>query len=120
MKNNEQWTIYYNPKCGTCRKTLALLNDNGIKPVIVEYLKHPLTETTINQLLALLKAQPLDIIRAKEEEFDALRLGDGAKTKAQLVKAISQNPILLQRPIVVRGNSAAIVARPPEKVLELL
>ena len=115
----EQWTIYYNPRCGTCQKALKLLEENGIKPVIVEYLKNPPSLKDLNSLLHRLRVSPMEILRSKEPVFEKLKLGEGGKSRKDLLRAISENPVLLQRPIVVRGDSAAVIARPPEKVLEL-
>ncbi len=115
----EQWTIYYNPKCGTCRETLKLLKEKGVQPVVVEYLKNPPSVKTLNGFLRKLRVSPKDIMREKEPIFEELKLGEGNKSREDLLRAISEHPVLLQRPIVVRGHTAAIIARPPEKVLEL-
>ena len=115
----QQWTIYYNPKCGSCREALKLLKEKGIRPEMVEYLKNPPSVKTLNDLLRKLRVTPLEIMRAKEPIFDELKLGEGQKSREDLLRAISEHPVLLQRPIVVRSDGAAIIARPPEKVLEL-
>jgi arsenate reductase len=119
VMSSEEWTIYYNPKCGSCREALALLKAKGIRPKVVEYLKNPPSLKTLNGLLRKLRVAPMDIIRQKEPVFETLKLGVGTKSREDLLRAISENPVLLQRPIVVRGHSGAIIARPPEKVLEL-
>ncbi len=115
----EQWTIYYNAQCGSCQKALKILNEKGIQPTIVEYLKNPPSLKDLNSLLRKLRGPPMEIIRAKEPAFEKLKLGQGEKSRKDLLRAISENPVLLQRPIVVRGHTGAIIARPPEKVLEL-
>jgi arsenate reductase len=113
------WTIYFNPKCGSCRETLKLLKENGIKPDVVEYLKNPPSIKALSKLLRSLRLAPIEIMRAKEPIFEELKLGDGKKSREELLRAISEHPVLLQRPIVVRSDGAAIIARPPEKVLGL-
>lgn len=115
----QDWILYYNPRCGTCQKVLKALNDRGITPTIVEYLKNPPTVETLESLLRIMKATPLQIMREKEPIFEELKLGNGSHSNQDLLKAISKHPELLQRPIVVKGNQAAIVARPPEKLMEL-
>lgn len=114
------WTIYYNPKCGTCQKTLALLTSKGIKPTVVEYLKNPPVLAELEGLVRKLGiSSPLEMMRAKEPVFDEMKLGDGKKSSRDLLRAIVDNPVLLQRPIVVHG-AKAVIARPPENVNVLL
>lgn len=113
---NSNWTIYYNPKCGTCRNTLALLNEKGIKPAVVEYLKTPPSVKELEALFKKLPA-PAEAVRVKEPLYEKLKL-DESTPREKLLRAIAENPVLLQRPIVVRDNRA-VVARPPEKVLPL-
>lgn len=112
------WTIYYNPKCGTCRKVLDALRAKKIEPAIVEYLKTPPSPAEIDRILKALKLEPKDIAREKEDVYEALKLGTTPRTRAQWLKILSENPILIQRPIVV-GPRRAVVARPPKKVEDL-
>lgn len=112
-------TIYHNPHCSTSRRTLELLHDKGIEPRIVEYLKTPPDAATIRLLLKKLHAQPRDIMRVKDSVFVELGLDDAGKSADELIAAIVKNPSLLQRPIVVKGDRAAI-GRPPEHVLDIL
>jgi arsenate reductase len=110
-------TIYHNPRCNTSRKTLALLQDRGIKPVIVEYLKTPYSAAQLKQLLGQLKLPAKAIVRRKEAAAAGV---DPAKlSEDQLIAAMAKNPIIVERPIVVSGNKAA-VGRPPEAVLKVL
>ena len=111
----DEWIIYYNPKCGTCQKTLTLLKEKGIEPKVVEYLKNPPGLRELDKLLSLLRIPTLDMLRAKEPVFEKLKLNDGTKSRKDILRIVSENPILLQRPIVVRGNKA-VIARPPENV----
>jgi arsenate reductase len=110
-------TIYHNPRCNTSRKTLALLQDKGIKPEIVEYLKTPYSAAQLKQLLGQLKLPAKAIVRRKEAAAAGV---DPAKlSEDQLIAAMAKNPIIVERPIVVSGNKAA-VGRPPEAVLKVL
>jgi arsenate reductase len=109
--------IYHNPRCNTSRKTLALLRDKGVEPEIVEYLKTPYTVAQLKSLLGQLKMPARALIRKKEAADAGI---DPAKlSEDQLVAAMAKHPIIVERPIVVSGNKAA-VGRPPEKVLAVL
>lgn len=112
------WTIYYNPKCGTCRNTLEILNKKGVKPRIVEYLKNAPSTTEIDAILKKLNMPPSDMVRVKEPIYAELKLGNATLSRAEWLKIIHENPVLIQRPIVVKDNQA-VIARPPEKVLDL-
>jgi arsenate reductase len=110
-------TIYHNPRCNTSRKTLALLQDRGIKPEIVEYLKTPYSTAQLKQLLGQLKLPAKAIVRRKEAAAAGI---DPAKlSEDQLIAAMAKNPIIVERPIVVSGSKAA-VGRPPEAVLKVI
>jgi arsenate reductase len=114
-----EWIIYYNPKCGSCRNALEILKEAKIKPKVVEYLKNPPSIKELNGLLKKLRVAPSEIIRSKELIYEELKLGQGEKSREDLLRAISEHPVLLQRPIVV-CDYRAVIARPPEKVKELL
>jgi len=110
-------TIYHNPRCSKSRATLALLHKHGHSPEIIEYLKAPPNSSTLRTLANKLGLPLSDMVRTGEQEFK-----DNDLTNANndaLVAAISEYPILLQRPIVVSGDRAAI-GRPPESVLDIL
>jgi len=112
-------TLYHNPRCSKSRQTLALLQEKGIEPTIINYLENPPKQTELKQILQLLGVKPRDIMRKNEEPYKTLSLNDATLSDSQLIKAIVDNPILLQRPIVVANGKAAI-GRPPENVLEIL
>lgn len=112
-------TIYHNPRCSKSRQCLELLIERGFEPTVVHYLDNPLTEQDIQHLLQLLQATPRDLIRKSEEEYRDNYLRDELLTDEQLIQALLDFPILLQRPIVVVDDKACI-GRPPEMVLELL
>ena len=109
-------TIYHNPRCSKSRQTLQLLQDNNVEPTIIEYLETPPSADELTEILAKMGVGPRDILRkkeAKEEGIDADLDGDA------LISAIVAHPRALERPIVVKGDKAAM-GRPPESVLEIL
>jgi arsenate reductase len=112
-------TIWHNPRCSKSRQTLQLIRDRGIEPTIVEYLKRPPSKTELAQALRALGIEPRDLMRKKEAPYEALSLGDQELTRAELVTAMVENPVLIERPVVFRGDRG-IVGRPPENVLGLL
>jgi arsenate reductase len=110
-------TIYHNPRCNTSRQTLALLEKKGVKPRIVEYLKTPPTAAELKQLLAKLGLSPRELLRKKEAKEAGLDKSELSDT--QLIAGMAKHPIAIERPIVVKGNRAAL-GRPPEAVLKIL
>lgn len=112
-------TIYHNPRCSKSRETLALLEKNGVKPRVVEYLKEPPTAQELDSILTRLKMEPRALMRRKEAPFADLKLDNPKLTRAQLIKAMVENPVLIERPIVLSGAKAAL-GRPPENVLAIL
>jgi len=112
-------TIWHNPRCSKSRQTLDLLRSKGVEPTIREYLKEPPSKAEVEKLVAMVGGEPCELIRDGEAEFKALKLRKADLTRAQIVDAIAAHPVLLQRPIVVKGAHAAI-GRPPEAVLPLL
>ena len=114
-----QLTIYHNPRCSKSRATLELLTSRGYSPRVIHYLETPPSPADLEKLLTLLAAGPRDLLRREEAEYSDLGLGDPKLTRAQLIAAIAAHPRLLQRPIVVAGDTAAI-GRPPEAVLMIL
>lgn len=110
-------TIYHNPRCSKSRETLALIKENSNKALnVVEYLKDPIDQVTIERLLALLTCSPIEMMRVKEAEFKEQNL-KGADDKT-LIAAMVSTPKLIERPIVTDGNKA-VIGRPPENVLAL-
>jgi arsenate reductase (glutaredoxin) len=110
-------TIYHNPRCNTSRKTLALLREKGVEPVVVEYLKTPYTVAQLKQLLGRLKLPAAKLLRKKEAA--AAGIDPAELSEEQLIAAMAKNPIAVERPIVVSGDKAAL-GRPPEAVLTVL
>jgi len=117
---SQEVVIYHNPRCTKSRQTLELLREKGIEPRIVEYLKTPPDEQEIGRLLKLLGlSSPRELMRRKEAEYRELGLDDPGLDDATLIRAMHEHPRLIERPIVVKGERAAI-GRPPEQVLEIL
>jgi arsenate reductase (glutaredoxin) len=112
-------TIYHNPRCSKSRQTLALLEEQGLAPRIVEYLKTPPTAGELKAILKKLGLKPRDLIREGEPRYAELGLEDRDVDDDTLIALMVANPILIERPIVVSGTKAAL-GRPPEKVLEIL
>ena len=111
--------IYHNPACSKSRETLALLRERGFEPTVIEYLKTPPSYEELDELLRKLGKEPRDVIRKGEDEYKALGLSDPGLTREELIRAMVESPRLIERPIVVRGERAAL-GRPPENVLTLL
>ena len=112
-------TIYHNPRCSKSRQTLALLQENGVEPDIIQYLDTPPDAATLKSLLGKLGLAPRELMRRKEAAYKANGLNDEALDEDALIAAMVANPILIERPIVVNGAKAAL-GRPPEQVLDIL
>ena len=110
-------TIYHNPRCNTSRKTLALLREKGVEPVIVEYLKTPPSAAELKTILGQLKMPAAKLVRKKEAA--AAGVDPKALSEDALIAAMVKNPIVIERPIVTSGAKAAL-GRPPEAVLSVL
>ena len=110
-------TIYHNPRCTKSRNTLALLEEKGVKPKVVLYLEAPPKADEIKALLKKLGMTAHEIVRRKEAADLGLKPAD--MTEAQLVAAMAKNPVIIERPVVVKG-AKAVLGRPPENVLEIL
>ncbi|MDD1612681.1 MAG: arsenate reductase (glutaredoxin) [Methylococcaceae bacterium] len=111
--------IYHNPRCSKSRETLQLLRDKGIEPEIVEYLKTPPSADELEEILQKLGIEPRDLMRKKEKPYDEHDLFDKSLDRQALIRAMVEHPILIERPIVIIGEKAAI-GRPPENVLAIL
>jgi arsenate reductase len=111
--------IYHNPRCSKSRQTLKLLQDRGLKPRVIEYLKTPPNKQELEKLLDKLDMEPRDLIRKKEKAYQETGLDDPTINKDQLLQAMIDHPILIERPIVVTDKKA-VLGRPPENVLEII
>ena len=112
-------TIFHNPRCSKSRQTLSLIQEKNIDINIIEYLKTPPDISLLKQILKQLGYEPRQLMRKSEQIYKDLDLGNENKTAADLIIAMTQNPILIERPIVLSGEKAAI-GRPPESVLNIL
>ncbi len=112
-------TIWHNPRCSKSRQTLELITDRGVEPKIVEYLKTPPSAAEVTDVLAKLGLEPRDLMRKKETAYKELGLDDPSLTRTQLIQAMVEHPVLIDRPVVIRGKRA-VLGRPPENALELL
>ena len=110
-------TIWHNPRCSKSRQTLQLLNDRGIEPEIVDYQKSPPDADEIKRVLALLSCKASDIIREGEKIYKEQNLANASES--ELLAAMGENPILIERRIV-EANGKAALGRPPENVLAIL
>lgn len=114
----EKVTLYYNPRCSKCREALCVLEEKGIKPEIVEYLKTPPTEKQLKEILKKLGLKAEELLRKKEPLF--IEKYKGKKlSEAEWVTVMCKNPVLIERPIAIEGNKA-IIGRPAERVIEIL
>lgn len=112
-------TIYHNPRCSKSRQTLSLLQDQGLEPEIVLYLETPPNSEILTLLLKQLGLDARQLLRRGEQEYKDQNLADASLSEQQLIDAMAKYPKLIERPIVVNGQRAAI-GRPPEAVLEII
>ncbi len=112
-------TIYHNPRCSKSRQTLAILNSQPIDIEIIEYLQNPPNHNQLKGIISLLDMSARDLMRKNEKVYKDNKLDNPDLTDDQLVEIMTQNPILIERPIVL-NNDKAIIGRPPQRVLEIL
>ena len=111
--------IMHNPRCSKSRTTLQLLRDNDVEPEIILYLETPPDADTLNSILDKLSMQPRDLMRKGQQEYKELELANEQLSDEQLIAAMIEAPILIERPIVL-ANGKARIGRPPESVLKIL
>lgn len=112
-------TIYHNPACGTSRNTLALIRATGEEPEVIHYLEAPPSRDELIALIQRMGIIPRDLLREKGTPYAELGLGDPSLTDDQLIDAMMEHPIRINRPIVV-GPKGARLCRPSEEVLSVL
>lgn len=110
-------TIYHNPRCSTSRNTLALLREEGLEPTIVKYLETPPSRDGLRKLLDDAGLRPSEAIRKKESLYKELNLTEASED--ELLVAMVENPILIERPLVVT-DKGTVLARPIDKVRDIL
>ena len=113
------FTIYHNPRCSKSRETLKLLQEKGLEPDIVEYLKTPPDAQTLQGIIRQLGISPRELLRKHESEYKQAGLDDTSLSDDDVINAMVQYPKLIERPIVIHDGKA-IIGRPPVKVLDLL
>ena len=111
--------LYHNPRCSKSRQALQLIESEGIKPDIIEYLKHPPSYQELEQLLDLLGLEPRQLMRTGEKLYKENHLDDLNLSREDLIKAMTEHPKLIERPILIH-DGRAVIGRPPEKILEIL
>jgi len=113
-------TIYHNPKCSTSRNTLGLIRNTGEEPVIVEYLKTPLSRAELVALIGKLGISARELMRAKEPLCAELGLDDPSASEDAILDAMAQHPILMNRPVVITSKGAKLCRPESEVVLDIL
>lgn len=116
---NPRITVYEKPTCTTCRKLYDLLVEAGVDFDQVDYFVEPLSRSKIESLLRKAGLKPREALRTKAAQYKELGLDDPGVSDERLLDLLAQHPDLLQRPIVERGGRA-VLARPPERVREIL
>jgi len=111
--------ILHNPRCSKSRATLKLVRSKGIEPEVIEYLKDAPSSSQLRDILAMLGKRPRDIIRRGEKIYKKLGLDDPDLSDDVVIEAMVDHPILIERPIVIKGKKAAL-GRPPKDVLKIL
>ncbi len=112
-------TILHNPDCSKSRRCLQILLNSGIQPNIIEYLQTPPTYGELKNIITQLNMTPRDMIRTNEEPYSRLNLGAKTLSDEQLIAAMVDNPILIQRPIIL-AHGMAVIGRPPESIFDLV
>jgi len=111
-------TIWHNPRCSKSRAALAILEEHGITPTEVKYLETPPSKSDIVKALAALAMQAKDIVRTGEAVYKSLNLSAESNNE-EILEALVEHPILIERPIIISGDRA-VIGRPPENVSTLL
>jgi arsenate reductase len=112
-------TIWHNPKCATSRRVLETIRGKGVEPQVIEYLKTPPSAADIRAALKEMGIKPRDFLRRRGTPYEALGLDNPKLNEATLIAAMTEHPILIERP-VVRSRKGTRLCRPPERVLEIL
>lgn len=112
-------TLYHNPRCSKSRGALELLAQRGLTPKVINYLETPPSAEELQRIIARLGIPARQLLRSGEEEYKTLGLADPSLSDLQLIEAMVAHPKLIERPILIAGE-AAVIGRPPEKVLEIL
>lgn len=111
-------TIYHNPRCSKSRESVQFLEENNIDFQVVKYLNEPLSESELKEIIGKLGIKPIELVRTKEEIWKN-NYKDKSLTNDEIIKAMHENPRLIERPIVVNGNKA-VIARPFSLIKNIL
>ncbi|HTF97220.1 MAG TPA: arsenate reductase (glutaredoxin) [Cellvibrio sp.] len=112
-------TLYHNPRCSKSRDALSLLRNRGVEPEIILYLETPPNAKTLKAILTKLGISARDLLRKGEDAYKTLNLDNESLSETALIKAMIENPKLIERPIAINGEKA-VIGRPPENVLTIL
>lgn len=112
-------TVYYNPHCSKCRALLELLAARGVAPRLVDYQQQPPDAATLERLLHLLGDEAPMLLRRDENELAALGIAADTDHRATIAAILARYPHLMQRPVIVCGERA-LIARPPQRALDIL
>ena len=112
-------TIYHNPACGTSRNALAMIHQSGEKPIVVEYLKNPLSRNELVSLISTMEIRPRELLRRKGTPYEELNLDDPKWSDDEIIDFMIEHPILINRPIVVTPKGTRL-CRPSEAVIGIL
>ena len=120
QSGDDRITIFHNPRCSKSREAVGIIDTQGAARTVVEYLKDPPGSTVLEAITKQLDVPPIQLVRTDDAAFRALGIDPASlTTPAAIVDLLVDHPEVMQRPLVVRGDRA-IIARPPERVLELL
>jgi arsenate reductase len=111
--------VYQKPTCTTCRQVHAALKESGVDFEAVDYFTDRIPKTKLIELLRKMGMTPRELLRTKEEIYKTLRLGERALSDGEIIDLMVEHPDLIQRPIVEKG-AKAILARPPERLKDIL
>ena len=111
--------IWHNPKCSKSKAVLALLEKNNCETQVVEYLENVPSTSEIKDVLSMLNINARGLMRVKEDLYKELNLSDSSLSQDDLIKAMTDNPKLIERPVVIKDGQAAI-GRPIENIIELI
>jgi arsenate reductase len=114
----EKITIYQKPTCSTCRQTIKILKDEGVPFESIDYMIETPGEDELKSIIKKLGIKPIELFRKKEPLYKEIGIGERKISDKDLIHILLENPILIERPIVIRGKKA-VIARPPDKIREL-
>jgi arsenate reductase len=112
-------TVYEKPTCTTCRKVVKTLNENGVNFEKVNYYVEPFSKTKLQSLLKKMKMRPSEVLRKNEKVYKDLKFKEKNYSEVQILDLMIKYPDLVQRPIIEKGNKA-VLARPPERLKEII